>query len=195
HDLVPNHEADTPNLPYVLGLVGNPLEFDFRLLPQCPHPLQQVRPLDVVDRGRPGRHPERVPPVGPEVEALLQPLVVFRPVRYEGERNPRSNRLRYTDDVRVGPRQLASPELSSSPEPCLHLVDNQRDLVPLSDLSQSREKVFRRDDVPPFALDRLDQYASYVAQPGVVVLHEMLEISDDHLRFIALSLDSEGEAV
>src|SRR5213593_2488434 len=25
---------------------------------QCPHPLQQVRPLDVVDRGRPCRHPE-----------------------------------------------------------------------------------------------------------------------------------------
>src|SRR5580692_8985837 len=94
------------------------------------------------------------------------------------ERHAAGNSLGAADDVRLDSGELMCPPLSGAAHAGLHFVGDEHDSVLAANPLQFLQKEVRRNDVPAFALNWLDDYSRdflRIKEPLENLLFELLE--------------------
>ena len=158
---------------------GDPLEPFDEVLPQLRGPLGQTVAQGHPDGGDCRGAGHRVAARGGGVDegvGVLEGLPDLA-VAHEGphRHDSAAEALGHAQDVRNHVPVLEAPELAGAPQPGLHFVGDQQDPVAGAQLADPGPVVFRWDDGPGLALDRLGNEPGHVDPDGLTDVQLPLE--------------------
>ena len=117
---------------------------------------------------------------------LLHPLLLRH---HQTDRHAAAKAFRQRHDVRDDADVVRCKHLTGAPDTGLHLVKDQHDTMPVTQLAQTLQKSTRRNDVAAFTLHRLDQNAGHFLRRHVAREQHLFDVMQHRITLIIAGED------